>query len=183
MPTPTPTSTVAVERRWETSVDFAELRARYRERTDYAALCSRGRPLRETLDEIAERDWPTALALSESWLASCPVDMDAHYLAAVALTELGREEEAQAHVDWYRGLVESVLATGDGHTPETAWVVISAQEEYSILQALHVELLEHHVVEGNIDAMTVEVEGETRTFYFEPGADGSKRPEGEAPEE
>ena len=45
------------------------------------------------------------------------------------------------------------------------------------------ELLEHHVVEGNIDAMTVEVEGETRTFYFEAGADGSKRPEGEVPEE
>ena len=170
MPTPTPTSTVAVEKRWETSVDFAELRARYRERTDYAALCSRGRPLRETLDEIAERDWPTALALSESWLASCPVDMDAHYLAAVALTELGREEEAQAHVDWYRGLVESVLATGDGHTPETAWVVISAQEKYSILQALHVDLLEQHTLDGRIDAMTVEVEGKTRTFYFRAGA-------------
>ena len=65
MPTPTPTPTVALERRWETSVDFAELRARYGRRSDYAALCSRGRPLREALDEIAERDWPTALALSK----------------------------------------------------------------------------------------------------------------------
>jgi hypothetical protein len=139
------------------------------------------RPLRETLDEIAERDWPTALALSESWLASCPVDMDAHYLAAVALTELGREEEAQAHVTWYRGLVESVLATGDGHTPRTAWAVISVQEEYSILQALHVDLLEHRVVEGGIDAMTVEVEGTTQTLYFDPGNHVSRVPE-RAPE-
>ena len=181
--TPAPTPTADVERRWETSVDFAKLRTRYGERSDFDALCSRGRPLRETLDEIEERDWPTALALSESWLASCPVDMDAHYLAAVALTELGREEEARAHVDWYRGLVESVLATGDGHTPETAWVVISAQEEYSILQALHVDLLEHRVVEGRIDAMTVEVEGKIRTFYFKPGAHVTRPPPDGAPAE
>jgi hypothetical protein len=168
--------TPGVERRWETSVDFAELRLRYAERSDFDALCSRGRPLRETLDEIAERDWATALALSERWLASCPVDMDAHYLAAVALTELGREQEARAHVAWYRGLVESVLATGDGQTPETAWVVVSAREEYSILQALHVDLLEQGVVEGGIDAMTVEVEGNTRTFYFKPRARVSRPP-------
>lgn len=180
--TPTRTSTPPVEKRWEANVDFAELRSRYGERNDFDALCLRGRPLRETLDEIAERDWPTALTLSESWLASCPVDMDAHYLAAVALTELGREEEAQAHVAWYRGLVESVLATGDGHTPETAWKVISAQEEYSILQALHVDLLEHQVVDGGIDAMTVAVEGTTQTLYFDPGEHVSRRSE-QAPAE
>ena len=155
--------------RWTEPVDFGELRASYAARPDFVEVCSRGRPLRETLDEIAEKDWPDALELSERWLASCPVDMDAHYLAAVALTELGREDEARAHVDWYRGLVESVLATGDGHTPATAWVVISAQEEYSILQALHVELIERRSLEGAVDALTVEVEGRTRVLYFRPG--------------
>jgi hypothetical protein len=177
-PTPAP-----VDDRWKTNVDFAELRARYAARSDFAEVCSQGRPLHETLDEIAEKDWTTALNLSESWLASCPVDMDAHFLAAVALTELEREEEAQAHIDWYRGLVESVLATGDGHTPETAWVVISAQEEYSILQALHVELLERRPLEDHVDAMTVEVEGQTRVFYFRPGVPVSRpRPGGSGAE-
>lgn len=165
--------------RWKTQVDFTELRATYGEREDFDAVCRRNRPLREMLEEVEERDWPTALLLSEAWLHSCPVDMDAHYLAAVALTELGREDEARAHVDWYRGLVESVLATGDGHSPETAWVVISEQEEYSILQALQVDLLGRSALDGGVHALAVEVEGEPRTFYFRPATrSGSPRGEG-----
>lgn len=165
---PPPDASEGVESRWESTVDFAALRARYGERSDFDEVCSFDRPLRSVIREIEERDWPTALQLSESWLASCPVDMDAHYLAAVALTELGRSHEARAHIAWYKGLVESVLATGDGHSPETAWVVISPQEEYSILQALQVKLVQQRLLDGHIDAMTVEADAGTRTLYFNP---------------
>jgi hypothetical protein len=62
-------------------------------------------------------------------------------------------------------------------------VVISTQEEYSILQALHVELLERRDLEDHVDAMTVEVEGQTRVFYFRPGVPVSRpRPGGSGAE-
>ncbi|MEN8183705.1 MAG: DUF4919 domain-containing protein [Myxococcota bacterium] len=166
---PSPGSAPAdVSPRWESAVDFAGLRTEYGEREDFSARCEDERPLTELMELAGRQAWDRALAVSERWLESCPVDMDAHYIAAVALTELDREPEARLHVDWYRGLVESVLASGDGHSPETAWRVISVPEEYSILRALRVDRKEQSLLEGRIDVLTVEVEGRIRTLYFDP---------------
>jgi hypothetical protein len=46
-----------------------------------------------------------------------------------------------------RGLINSILASGDGTTAETAMVVISVDEEYSVLRTLGFKRLRQALVE------------------------------------
>ncbi|MDH4226260.1 MAG: DUF4919 domain-containing protein [Deltaproteobacteria bacterium] len=57
-------------------------------------------------------------------------DMDAHYLASVAYREKGDEKNFRFHTRVFNGLVDSITASGDGLTKDTAMIVINAHEEY-----------------------------------------------------
>jgi Domain of unknown function (DUF4919) len=153
------------------SPEFSRMRAELGERDDFSALCERDRPLRALFDAANQERWERVLDLSLPWLDQCPIDIDAHLLSAVALQKLGRPEEADPHRRWYRGLVESILASGDGRTPESAFVVISVAEEYSVLRALRLERESQALLDGGIDALQVEAEdGAESTVYFNPAA-------------
>src|SRR5215831_8626067 len=125
------------------SVDFDRLRAEYGGRSDFVEICERDRPLHHLADLVVQKDWNSILVTSEPWLQRCPVDIDAHLIRAVALKELKRLTESEHHMNWFRGLVDSVLTSGDGRTPQTAFVVISIAEEYSILRVLRVRPRRH----------------------------------------
>lgn len=110
------------------------------------------------------------LAVAQPWTQQCPVDILAQQITATALSKLGREPEAQAHVRMYRGLVDSILASGDGRTPGTAFVVISISEEYAVLRVFQLKPARQALLDGGIDAFTVSAEGGTATIYFNPAA-------------
>jgi len=155
---------------WSAPVDFGSLRAAYGERTDFSEACESDRTVRDWFELGSSARWEEVLTQSRAWLSHCQVDIDAHFVAAVALAQLGREGEAQQHVRWFRGLVDSVLGSGDGRTPQTAWVVISIAEEYAVLRAHRLEFKRQTLVDHRIDAMTVEGPNGTVTLYFDPAA-------------
>jgi hypothetical protein len=126
--------------------------------------------VRESSKLYERKAWAELLAFTAPWVARCPVDMDAHILRALALERTGRTEEAEAHHVWVRGLFESVLASGDGKTPATAYQVIAVFEEYSMLAIFGYEVQSQALVEGGIDAMQVKADGESRTIFFNPAA-------------
>ncbi len=65
----------------------------------------------------------------------------------------------------------SVLTSGDGETPETAYVVISIPEEYSVMRALRFDYESQLLLDGGIDALTaVDAYGKAITVYFSPEA-------------
>ena len=99
------------------------------------------------------------------------MDLDGQFLRAIALKETGRQEESDLHLAWYKGLAESVLSSGDGRTPQSAWVVISVYEEYAVLRGLRVKPVSQQLLDGNIDAVEVERrDGQRLTLYFDPKA-------------
>lgn len=151
--------------------DFTRLRTEYGDRNDFFEVCEQDRPLKR-LSELAGQDlWEEVVAVSELWLRQCPVDIDAHLISATALRELGRLAESQHRVRWFRGLVDSILASGDGRTPQTAFVVISVPEEYSLLRALRLRPTSQSLAPGFIDALSVVSEkGSASTIYFNPAA-------------
>jgi hypothetical protein len=153
------------------ATNLTTLRTAYGERDDFFEVCESGRPegLREVSRLAEAGNWDQVLVITQPWVKACPVDIIAHYLTAGALTELGRQAEAEEHIRWYRGLVESVLASGDGRTPETAFVVISVPEEYAVLRALDLRPVKQ-ALQGGIDVFTVESGGGTGIIYFNPGA-------------
>ena len=152
------------------SVDFDRLRAEFGARSDFAEICERDRPLHQLADLVIQKDWSTIVVTSEPWLQRCPVDIDAHLIRAVALKELKRLTESEHHMNWFRGLVDSVLTSGDGRTPQTAFVVISVAEEYSILRALRVRPRRHATLSSGVDELVVEIDGVAGTLYFSPVA-------------
>lgn len=157
-------------RDWRAPVDFTALRAEYGNRDDFDTICG-GSAFDELGAQAQAKDWSGIVATSGPWLESCPVDLDVQFLRAVALKETGRAEESDLHLGWYKGLAESVLASGDGRTPETAWVVISVHEEYAVLRGLRVKPVSQELLDGNIDAVEVERrDGKRVTLYFDPKA-------------
>ena len=171
--TPDPTSEFDVI--WNLSIDFDDIRARYGAQENFYSLCEQDRPLEELIASANAADWATVLVLSDRWLSSCPVDLDAHYLRAVALAETGYEAESEMHFRWFQGLMASVLGSGDGESPETAFVVISVSEEYSVMRALQFDYKSQLLLDGGIDALTaVDAYGEAITVYFWPKAHWSR---------
>lgn len=151
-------------------VDFDAVRRDYGARPDFLALCGTGRPIRPIARRMQARDWPGILHWTRPWLNGCPVDIEIHAVAAQALFELSMPVESSWHAAWYRGLLDSILASGDGRTSETAWVVISVAEEYAILKHLGYELIGQSLTSDRRDAMQVRSGGEEFTVYFHPEA-------------
>ena len=95
----------------------------------------------------------------------------AHTGAYYACDGLGKRAEAAYHRYAASGIIDSILASGDGMSPETAYVVISVPEEYVILSVLGVtvEIQQWDEIDGhNYDFFDV-VDGKTNeksTIYF-----------------
>jgi hypothetical protein len=150
--------------------DFIALRTEFGQRDDSYRRCEQDRPMQLLVDHFEAEQWQAVLDVSLPWLAQCPVDIDARVISAIANQQLGRREDADLHKRWYNGLVDSVLASGDGKTAETAFVVISVGEEYALLRAMGLESKGQTLLDGGIDALTVEGESGSETIYFNPSS-------------
>jgi hypothetical protein len=80
------------------------------------------------------RDCPSAMAHAKEVFEVNFVHMEAHKIAAFCQKKAGNDEEARRHYAMFMGLFSSVLKSGDGKSPETAFVVIAVDEEYSVLE-------------------------------------------------
>jgi len=99
------------------------------------------------------------------------VQIDAHFVAALCQRKAGNEEEARRAHAMLMGLVKSVLGSGDGKSPETAFVVIGLDEEYSVMAALALTLVRQALVNHGgsaFDRMEVKKRDsdEIVTLYF-----------------
>jgi hypothetical protein len=150
--------------------DFTALRTAFGAREDFHRRCEQDRPMQALFERFGAEQWQGVLEVSLPWLEQCPVDIDARVASAIACQKLGRAQEADLHKRWYNGLVDSVLASGDGKTAQTAFVVISVGEEYALLRAMGLESRGQMLVEGGIDALTVEGESGTEVIYFNPAS-------------
>jgi hypothetical protein len=152
------------------AIDFTRLRVEYGDRDDFSELCESHGPWKRLFELARGERWQEALDVSLPFLDRCPVDIDARLIASMALSKLGRAAEFEEHRLWYKGLVDSVLASGDGRTPETAFVVISVPEEYAVLRALGLRSTQQRLLDGRIDAFSVEGPRGSSTVHFNPAA-------------
>ncbi len=77
-----------------------------------------------------------AVLAGERALKSGYLDADTHLLLAVANQKLGKTAKFEFHRAVYRGLINSILKSGDGKSSKTAYVVIAVREEYAVLNSL-----------------------------------------------
>lgn len=118
------------------TVDFKELRLAYTETSKYSPYGG-DRAKRKTMFEgLDAKQYDKALAAANEILDSNYLDLMGHFGAFVSNRELGNAEKAAYHRYVFDGLMNSIKNSGDGKTQDTAFVVISTDEEYVLLNFL-----------------------------------------------
>ncbi len=74
------------------------------------------------------------------------VDIDAHMLADLCFRQLGDTKRAEFHRAMARGLTRSIVQSGDGKSPESAFVVIAIDEEYSLIRLMGLKVQKQSLV-------------------------------------
>jgi len=128
-------------------VDFQKARMAFSETDAYNPydLNSKSRELMNKA--LKDKDYAKAAEVAEQLLKTNYVDIPAHSVGYRAYTELKKDEEAKLHRFVHDGLIQSILKSGDGKTPATAYVVISTDEEYAVLGALGIRRTRQGVME------------------------------------
>lgn len=82
---------------------------------------------------MASGDWTGALDSAKRALERNYASPIAQYDAMAAYQAMGRADEAAAHEKILNALLDSIRQSGDGKSPETAYFVVTVQEEYIFL--------------------------------------------------
>ncbi len=152
--------------------DFRELRLAYTRTDAYHPRWVPDDLEKAMLAALDRHDYEKALDLATYRLEENYVDINAHDVLSVAYWELDQPELATFHKFVKYGLIDSILSSGDGKTPQSAYVVIDVAEEAVVLDVLGYEEKERRpsIVKNGIlyDELQVSSRktGETRVVYF-----------------
>ena len=118
----------------DASVDFARLRKLQTQVDSYEPY---GADVEDhPLALVADGNLEGARLLAKQILAVSYLDMEAHTAAARVAEKQGDKAAAAHHRYVMDGILNSILKSGDGKTPETAYVVIAISEEYALMAHL-----------------------------------------------
>jgi len=152
------------------SVDFAHLRMLVTELDSYSTPGSG--PSRDKMNAaLRSKDYKSALKFAEKDLADNYLDIDAQIGAMAAADKLGDDRKAAHHRYVAKGIIDSILSSGDGKAPATAYKVIAVREEYAVLMALGLRPQSqglNHIDGHHYDVLTAidPKTNESRTLYF-----------------
>lgn len=153
-----------------TGIDYARLRLSYMDSPEYRQAKDTTDAEKAMWTALDAKDFASALKNADEVLESEYVNIDAHFVAYAANAQLGVTDKAEFHRAVFRGLVDSILKSGDGLSPKTAWVVITVHEEYVVFRVLGMQLGQQSVMNvdrHNYDEMKVtDKDGKEHTFYF-----------------
>jgi hypothetical protein len=120
----------------DTKIDYTSLRLAYSRSKDanpYGADHDARRLMNEA---VIEKRCDEAMKMADALLASIYVSADAHVAKSTCYRAAGDNGKADFHKAIYLGLINSILAKGDGNSTETAYTVITIEEEYAVMKAL-----------------------------------------------
>jgi hypothetical protein len=156
-----------------TAIDFRALRYARAEQPGYNPYGALADPDKgDMLRAMTAGNVDRVATLAELIIERDYTDVDAHAALALVLERRGMTEQAVFERAVADGLLRSIQESGDGTTPETAYVVISVAEEYSLLGASGVQVAKQSLLQtarGPVDALEVvnRANGERRTVYFD----------------
>jgi hypothetical protein len=153
------------------TVDFKALRLSYAETTDYKPYGEDKAKKSGMFEALRNKDYEKAVSAAQAILEKKFVDIEAHFVSSIAFRETKNLEKYNFHHFITKGLVDSILDSGDGKTPETAFVVIETAEEYTLLGMTGFEVVRQSLIKSNghsYDKMEVKHRktGEPAIFFF-----------------
>lgn len=152
-------------------VDYTALRDAYAAGASYNPYTGGTAELRRPFEQaFSAGDCESAIAQGQAILEKNFVSIDTHMIVGLCHRRLGQADKAQHHTSIGRGLIQSILASGDGKSPETAFSVISVAEEYSVLGSLGLKKVQQSLINNgghSYDLLVVQNNaGATARIYF-----------------
>lgn len=150
--------------------NFTALRDAYTRTPHYNPYRS-GAPDSELIALMRAENWSAAAVRCERLIAEDYLHAPLHLTMSYIYEQLEDSERAAWHLQFARGLISSLLSSGDGRTPETAFKVITVREEYEMLRALSLESLGQRLITANdryYDVLSVrDANGAQGEVFFE----------------
>ncbi|HEX8734069.1 MAG TPA: DUF4919 domain-containing protein [Pyrinomonadaceae bacterium] len=155
----------------DTNIDFKKLRFAFTETKNYSPYGNRSDDSEKMSQFYREKKYKEALKSAAAVLETSYVDINAHFIAAVANRETGNSEKFEFHKKVYLGLINSIIEGRDGKSAKTAFEVIYVPEEYAVLSYLGLRRGSQALMTENgskFDVLTVTnpENNETLKLYF-----------------
>jgi tetratricopeptide (TPR) repeat protein len=131
-------------------VDFAQLRHAYTLTPEYSpyndssVILYRGK----MTGAMVNKDYDSAIKYAECALKLNYLNIEAHMIIHEAQLALKNYARADKHREFADALLNSVLKSGDGLKPDTAYKVISIQEEYMVIGSMGAHTVKQVLVNG-----------------------------------
>jgi hypothetical protein len=116
-------------------IDYGQLRDAYAASSGYAPYVPIGDNEKLLAEGLQTGDCMKVLSAAHRILDSNFTNIAAHIYAATCAKRLNDRSSAQYHRTVAQGLLASIARSGDGATPQSAFVVISVDEERAFLEA------------------------------------------------
>jgi hypothetical protein len=162
-------SLVAAAKETAPNADWTALRLAYAARPDFHPFAE-SQARQRMFVAMAANDCASALGDARSLMDDDYVDPDAHFVAAYCEEKAGDARASEFDRDIGAGLIASI-ETGDGLSPASAFTVISAAEEASLLRARGLAANgQSRLSQGGhaYDAIrALDAKGQTQTYYFQ----------------
>jgi hypothetical protein len=88
---------------------------------------------------LSSKEWERIITLGKENLVKNPFDLKGLNIVWMAYRQKGDSTSARFYFDKLKKLVQTVLATGDGQTEETAYHILNVADEYNIIGILGYE--------------------------------------------
>ena len=158
-------------RKSDPTLDFKDLRFAYTETKDYSPYGGDRDSRQKMFAALNAKEFDKTIAFAEKILATNFVEVNANFAAFVANRDLGNADKAAFYKFMVQGLFKSIQGSVDGKTPETAFVVISTDEEYALFNFLGLRVASQALVNKSghtYDQMTAinPKTNETVVYFF-----------------
>ena len=130
----------------DTKIDFRALRVAYADSKEALAAGSSHLTRRAMNTALLNRQFDETIRIGLDILRTVYISPDTHAAVSSAYRELGDTQKAEFHKTIYLGLINSIITAGDGKAPETAYHVVTTEEEYALLRALGLSVWGQEIV-------------------------------------
>ncbi len=152
------------------SVDFNQLRLLYTEADDYAPTNTFPQERSAMIQSFNNKQFDDALKQALSILKKNYFLLEPHYTCAIIYETKGDMDNFNKHMFFLKGMTDSIMKSGNGQSPDTAFKVISVDEEYFLLSTMGFRPIEQRTlnIEGhNYDELIIaDQSGNKASIYF-----------------
>jgi hypothetical protein len=116
--------------------DYHTLRLAYARTEDYSPYVQDAETVGNLRAALSSGEMDAALEAIHHLLEHNYLDIEAHMAADYVYTMLEQYKPSAYHRAFAKGLIRAIRATGDGRGFDTAFIVLSVSEEYTVLRVM-----------------------------------------------